>query len=777
MGKVIIKTKNPKEPLGDLFGLFFEDINHAADGGLYGELVRNRSFEFSPIDNHTYHGMTAWEIADEKLITAELLDSGAVSEKNPHNLKITVKKAGAKAALINQGFGSGIPVEAGKEYAFSCYARTDSETGMEIRVELTDAHGSQIYREKRFRVTGAEWKQYTLTLDSENTDYSGRLRITFPENGTVYFDLISLFPKDTFRNRENGLRADLAQLLADMKPRFLRFPGGCLIHDGELDPDARNSMYRWKNTIGPLPERAARRNNWGYNQTAGLGYYEYFQFCEDIGAKPLPVLPAAYDPHHQRMVPLDKLQPWIDDALDLIEFANGGTDTKWGAVRSRLGHPEPFGLEYIGIGNEEIGEGFVERYPYFHKAIREKYPEIRIIGTASPFAAGSEYERGWKCARKYHSDLIDEHYYQNPEWFLGNMHRYDDFSAEDPKVFLGEYASCGNTWYNALVESAYMTQLQNDAHAVKLACYAPLFCHADYVNWRPDMIWFNNHTYFLTPNYHVQKLFMNHQGDMLLERKLVDLGENQVTEPDTSGEILGVVFGGSVKYSNIQVTNHEDNSTVSVADIQLKGDIAAEPILSLASTHYTLTLDAEQLEGMRGFYISFGQKSPTYKFAWELGGWQNLDSQINDDRNGRVSCLTESKYSIETGRVYHLKLVVDGAHIQSYVDGELINDVTVQPVVIEPLYVTASAENETGDIIVKVVNLQNEDVTTELDLSDRRKKLSQGEIYFMGGYPMNAENSFAAPNRVEPKEGKISVTGNRFTYTFPKESLTILRLR
>ena len=203
------------------------------------------------------------------------------------------------------------------------------------------------------------------------------------------------------------------------------------------------------------------------------------------------------------------------------------------------------------------------------------------------------------------------------------------------------------------------------------------------------MIWFNNHTYFLTPNYHVQKLFMNHQGDMLLERELEDLGENQVTEPDTSGEILGVVFGGSVKYSNIQVTNHEDNSTVSVADIQLKGDIAAEPILSLASTHYTLTLDAEQLEGMRGFYISFGQKSPTYKFAWELGGWQNLDSQINDDRNGRVSCLTESKYSIETGRVYHLKLVVDGAHIQSYVDGELINDVTVQPVVIEPLYVTA----------------------------------------------------------------------------------------
>ena len=297
---------------------------------------------------------------------------------------------------------------------------------------------------------GTVWNHYEAEITAQETTTAGNLSIYIEAVGRLYLDMVSLFPQKTFMQQRNGLRADIATLLADLKPRFMRFPGGCLVHDGSINAEDRDSLYRWKNTIGVLEERPARRNNWGYNQTLGLGYYEYFCFCEEIGAKPLPVLPAGYDPHHQRKVPFDQLDEWIQEALDLISFANDDASAQWGRIRCELGHPEPFGLEYIGIGNEEVGEGFFERYPYFHKAIKEKYPDIQIIASSGPFAAGGEYEKGWNCARSNHADLVDEHYYMAPEWFLANHHRYDSFDENGPKVFLGEYASWGNTWYNAL---------------------------------------------------------------------------------------------------------------------------------------------------------------------------------------------------------------------------------------------------------------------------------------------------------------------------------------
>ena len=393
-----------------------------------------------------------------------------------------------------------------------------------VTIEGTDG---TVHGEATITVQSSEWAKYTATITANATDTSSRLVIVTKGKGKLYLDMVSLFPEKTFRNRPNGMREDIAALLADLKPKFMRFPGGCLIHDGSLNPDDRNSMYRWKNTLGDIAQRPARRNNWSYNQTFGLGYYEYFLFCEDIGAKPIPILPGGFDPHHKRSVPIDELQPWIDDALDLIEFANGDPSTEWGAIRAELGHPEPFGLEYVGIGNEEVGEPFFERYPYFHRAIKEKYPDIKIINSAGPFAAGSEYDRGWKSAKENNSDLVDEHYYQSPEWFLANYNRYDTFKADEPKVFLGEYASWGNTYYNALVEAAFMTGLEKNAHAVGLACYAPMLCNVDYVNWKPDMIWFNNHEVFGTANYYVQKLFMHHQGDQLLKIEANGLDEKQ----------------------------------------------------------------------------------------------------------------------------------------------------------------------------------------------------------------------------------------------------------
>ena len=342
-----IDAAHPQEPLGDLFGIFFEDINHAADGGLYAELAQNRSFEFLPVDRPEYHPLYAWEKVEEGAQASLLIRTEDPRHENsPHYLVLETEGSG-RAGIANLGFGEGIYLEKGESYRFSCYAKALDEEECEIFLRVGEKKEGEAScgLSARFSVREREWKKYELSLEAERRVTAGRLMLTVPGGRKLALDHVSLFPEKTFCGHPNGLRCDIARMLADMKPKFMRFPGGCLVHDGSLNPADRDSMYRWKNTLGEPENRPARRSNWGYNQTLGLGYYEYFQFCEDIGAKPVPVIPGGYDPHHQRMVPLDEMGPWIRDALDLIEFANGGTDTRWGAVRASMGHPEPFGLE------------------------------------------------------------------------------------------------------------------------------------------------------------------------------------------------------------------------------------------------------------------------------------------------------------------------------------------------------------------------------------------------------------------------------------------------
>ena len=315
------------------------------------------------------------------------------------------------AGVKNLGFNEGIPIRRGDGYLFSCYAKSSDIKSFTVALESIDG---KVYDSAKIDIEGDKWHKYEAQFTASDTDNSSCLVIMASEKGTLCLDMVSLFPKKTFKGRKNGLRNDIAQLLYELKPKFMRFPGGCLVHEGALDSDTRDSMYRWKNTLGDVAQRPSRRNNWKYNQTFGLGYYEYFLFCEDIGAKAVPVLPAGYNPHNGQAAPLSQMQDWIDDALDLIEFANGGEDTVWGAKRAQLGHPEPFGLEYIAIGNEETGEAFFERYNLFHDAIRSKYPDIKIINTGGPFAVGEWYDRGWRSAREKGSDLVDEHYYTSP---------------------------------------------------------------------------------------------------------------------------------------------------------------------------------------------------------------------------------------------------------------------------------------------------------------------------------------------------------------------------
>jgi len=787
-----IYTEERGAELGDLFGIFFEDLNHAADGGLYAELVQNRSFEFDPIDRAEYHALTAWEKIERGGGKAEITieDSYPINTRNLHYAAIDIILEGDGVGVMNLGFNSGIPVKQGENYLFSVYARREASFNEPVEVTIEGVDGI-VHSKATLVVHSSEWVKYEMTMTANATDTSSRLVIVTKGKGKLYLDMVSLFPERTFLNRPNGLREDIAALLADLKPKFMRFPGGCLVHDGSLNPDDRNSMYRWKNTLGDIAQRPARRNNWSYNQTLGLGYYEYFLFCEDIGAKPIPILPGGYDPHHKRIVPLDELSPWVDDALDLIEFANGDPSTEWGAIRAELGHPEPFGLEYVGIGNEEVGEPFFERYPYFHKAIKAKYPDIKIINSSGPFAAGGEYERGWTSARENKSDLVDEHYYQSPEWFLAHYNRYDAFKADEPKVFLGEYASWGNTYYNALVEAAFMTGLERNAHAVGLACYAPMLCNIDYVNWKPDLIWFNNHEVFGSANYYVQKLFMHHQGDQLLkiEANGLEKKQEQTVKP-INGSITLETELCSVRFGNIKLVNNDTGEVKefnglpaeisNTKDDQLNG--TANPKLDLGETdweNYTLSLKANKISGpdTKGFNIYFGKRDDKNKLIWEIGGWQNQDSLLGSSVNGRTSCLTQSIFNIEPNIEYEFMLEVSGRQIRTYINNVLFNDTEDKLLVIEPLYYSASFEHSTGDVIVKVVNVQDNSVHAQVVLEDLHKLSLTVEVSELSGHALDDENSFSSPERILPKQKIFSVEGCSFPYDFPKHSVAVFRVK
>lgn len=782
MKKITVYEDEVTKELKDLFGIFFEDINHAADGGLYAELVQNRSFEFAPIDNKEYNSLTAWEKSDNAKWSVEC--ESPLNEENTHYL---CAGGGADDYIRNLGFNTGIYIEKDKQYVFSVYAALASDNAeacaddidkkgipdaekAKLIIAVKDDEGN-VFAKSKIVVDSYGWKKYDAVLTACESTQKGRLYIIFTGNAYVKLDMISLFPKDTFKNRKNGLRRDIAEALADMKPRFMRFPGGCLTHDGSLDDHARNSMYRWKRTIGDVEKRPAWRNNWGYNQTLGLGYYEYFCFCEDIGAKPLPVLPGGFNPHKGEGVPIEEIGAWVDDALDLIEFANGDATTKWGSIRAGLGHEKPFGLEYIGIGNEEIGEGFFERYPYFHEAIRKKYPSIRIINTAGPFAVGEGYDAGWTSAKKYGSDFIDEHYYSSPEWFMANMHHYDDYDASGTKVFLGEYATWGNTYYNALVEAAYMTHLEK-APVVGLACYAPMLANRDYVNWRPDMLFFDNHQVVKTANYHVQKLFMKNQGDYELKIKLEGFDEiiPLMDERNIAGSITLVGNDIVGKVWDVKLTDKETNACTLIEPFDITKESKDNIIKDIDSTHYELEFKFRRSEGRKGFKLLFGKCDEKNYIMWEFGGWDNWDCNISSFKNGRASTISHRIFHV-TDEEYTLRLEIEGRRIRTYVDGILYNDTVDRLPQLEEIYVCASKDMN-GRTIVKAVNLTGEEKNTVISIAGAYK--SRLTVYQLSDCALTQENTFEQPDTIEPKKSVYQVENNEYQYIVKPHSVNIL---
>ncbi len=509
-----------------MWGIFFEDINFAADGGIYAEMIKNRSFEFAdPKMGWQEHKSDRFSLNRESGSMTIINRIGAEHVANPRFARVTTN-APRGYGITNEGFrGMGIRQDA--QYVFSVLASQHQGGNVTLRLEFVDDKGNSL-GQAQLKPEGAEWKKYTVQITATRTEPRAKLNIWFDGTGTVDLDMVSLFPLDTWKQRPNGLRADLVQLLADLKPGFLRFPGGCIVEGRDLA-----TRYQWKKTVGKVEDREMIINRWNtefrhrltpdYFQSFGLGFFEYFQLAEDIGAEPLPILSCgmACQFNTGEVVPLDQLDPYIEDALDLIEFANGPPDSPWGKVRVEMGHPEPFNLKFIGIGNEQWGPGYIERYKLFADVIKSKYPDITLISGSGPFPDGEMFDYGWEELRGLKAEIVDEHYYRDPQWFFDNAARYDSYDRSGPKVFAGEYAAQSvaiaspenkNNWECALSEAAFMTGLERNADIVYLSSYAPLLAHVDGWQWTPDLIWFDNLKSFGTPNYYVQKLFANNRG-------------------------------------------------------------------------------------------------------------------------------------------------------------------------------------------------------------------------------------------------------------------------
>ncbi|WP_033282190.1 alpha-L-arabinofuranosidase C-terminal domain-containing protein [Streptomyces sp. NRRL F-525] len=773
-----------------MYGVFFEDINRAADGGLYAELVQNRSFEYSTDDNKSYTPLTAWTVAG----TAQVVnDAGRLNETNRNYLSLA-----ASSSVTNAGYNTGIAVEDGKKYDFSVWARADSGTTLTVSLQDT---GGTLATARQVRVKKDGWAQYRATFTATRTSTTGRLTVGTSDASAL--DMVSLFPRDTYKHEPNGLRQDLAEKIAALHPGFVRFPGGCLVNTGSMDDYSaasgyqRKRSYQWKDTVGPVETRAVNSNFWGYNQSYGLGYYEYFRFAEDIGAMPLPVVPALVTGCGQNKAVDDPalLQRHIQDTLDLVEFANGPVTSKWGGLRAEMGHPKPFHLTHIEVGNEEtLPAEFFARFTQFRTAIQAKYPYMTVISNAGPDDSGSTFDTAWQLNKDAKVDMVDEHYYNSPQWFLQNNDRYDSYDRTGPKVFLGEYASGGNAFKNGLAEAAYMTGLERNADVVKLASYAPLFANEDYVQWRPDLVWFNNHASWGSANYEVQKLFMNNVGSRVVPSTAT--GTPSLVAP-ISGAVGLSTWATSAAYDDVQVTaadgsallsddfsgdaaqwTHTGGGSWSLQDGQyVQTDTAAENTMVSAGDpawhDYDLHVKATKKAGKEGFLVAFGVKDTGNYYWWNLGGWNNTQTAVEQAVDGGKSTLIAKPGTIETGRAYDVDIKVRGRQVTLYLDGEEWGSFADDKPA-EPFRQVVTKDAKTGDLIVKVVNDQSSAARTAIDLG-RAKVASRAKVTTLAAAP-DAVNSETA-TAVAPVVSTFNGVADRFSYTFPANSVTFLRIK
>ena len=613
-----------------MWGIFFEDINLAADGGVYAELVKNRSFEFAA-------PLMGWkeQRKDGGGGSVLIINRERSNENNPRFIRATMTSDKGSFGLSNEGF-RGIGIKGNNQYDFSILARKTKGSSIVLNIELVNEKGEKIGGAS-LSPTGTHWRKYQVSFMATATEPKAKMNIWLTGKGSIDLDMISLFPKDTWKNRPGGMRADLVQLLADLKPGFLRFPGGCIVEGRELA-----TRYQWKKTVGNIDQRKMIVNRWNtefrhrpapdYYQTFGLGFYEYFQLAEDIGAEPLPILNCgmACQFNTSEVVPASEIDPYIQDALDLVEFANGATSTKWGKLRAQMGHPAPFNLKMLGIGNEQWGPQYIERYIIFSKAIKAKYPGIKLVNSVGPDPDGDRFNFLNDTLRKMKADFLDEHYYRPPEWFTQNAKRYDNYDRKGPKIFAGEYAAQSvqtvspdnkNNWKCAISEAAFMTGLERNADVVHMASYAPLFAHVDGWQWTPNLIWFDNLSSYGTPNYYVQKLFSNNTGT-----NVIPILQGNETVAGQDSIYASAVIDKSSNEIVLKIVNTDDR--------EQKRDVMIEGISTLNNMATLLVLKADHLDDLNS--LSELKIKP-------------VDQKIS--LNGKTVSLTMAPYSMNVVRI------------------------------------------------------------------------------------------------------------------------------
>jgi alpha-L-arabinofuranosidase len=774
-----------------LHGLFFEDINYGADGGLYAELVQNRSFE----DRQPLY---AWKEAAPRGAQGRLTveSESPLNANNLHFLRIEVIRSGEDGyGAVNAGF-DGIVLRAGDGYLFSVYARRRAGDSAALSVALEDDRG-RVLVSTNFANLGPDWKKFEANLAGTASVTNARLVVLATKTGVVDVDMVSLFPEKTFRGRHNGLRADLAQALADLKPGFFRFPGGCIVEGLDVA-----NMYRWKDTIGDV---AGRKQNWNvwqngrspeYNQTYGLGFFEYFQFCGDIGAEPVPVINCGMCCQARKgpPVPLDQLGPYVQDALDLVEFANGPTNSVWGARRAAMGHPAPFNLKFLAVGNEQWQQVYFDRYDVFYRALKAKYPELKIISSSGPLPGDDLWKFAWNKFRTgTPADVVDEHYYVAPRWLYEHVDRYDDYDRHGPKIFVGEFAAHDggprrNNLRAALAEAAYMTGLWKNADEVLMASYAPLFGKVGHDQWHPNLIWFDNSRLELTPSYFVQAQFAQNRPEVVLP---VDI-EAPTTAEHPAGMIGVGAWNTRVEYKDIRVAGPDGQVRYAsdfskgldgwktaggdwtVVDGALRQNAIGENIRAVAGdpgwTNYTLTLKARKLGGSEGFLVLFQTPDVDHPVWWNLGGWNNTEHCLQG--GGLVE--NHVRGSIETNRWYDVRIELQDGNVKAYLDGKLIHEADRKPV--STLYAAAGRDQRAGELVVQLVNPFAETMSVTVSLAVAGKIGPTARTVTLTNPSPDAENSLDQPDVIAPRQGELSGLAPVFTCTLDPHSLTTLRI-
>jgi alpha-L-arabinofuranosidase len=773
--KITVDVNKPGHAISPtLFGIFFEDINLSADGGLYPEMVRNRSFEDADtLQNWKFISLNSKSTA--KISNAEIYANPSISPLNPFNRKSLLISASGSFKLENSGYW-GMNMVQGESYTLKLAARAIDGFSSPLKIRILDAKGNEISASEIKGITG-NWAYYTANLKISTGDTNASLQISGEGNGKLFLDMVSLLPDKTWKN--HGLRTDLAEALDAIHPKFLRFPGGCWVEGNEM-----KQMNHWKNTIGNIDTRTPLLNFWGYNATNGLGYHEYLQLAEDMGAEPLYCINIGMS--HSEVIPMDQMGQWVQDALDAIEYANGPVTSVWGGIRAKNGHPEPFNLKYMEIGNENGGAPYNERWPLFVNAILAKYPHMKLI--ANEWAGGHPKEPK--------PELIDEHYYNNPDWFIWNSNKYDSYDRNDSKIFIGEYAVTSETGNGnlrgAIGEAAWMTGMERNSDIVEMAAYAPLLCNTKHKAWPINLINFDTYRWYGLPSYYAQEMFSNNQGTNVLPFSVENNPELET--PQSRGCIGFGTWMTSAEFKDVVVSapngkillkpdfekldqnwRQTGKGVWSVKDGVLKQSAMEQGVTIFMGDStwkdYTITLKARKILGENGFQIYFHNTNNNDRNRFEVGGWSNSVTHLE-----MGMATVEMKSEAKAEQWYDVKIEIKGGNARAYLDGKLVQEISDKTLAVKSLIMSAVTDTKSGDVILKVVNASAKAIKTEIDLKDAKAFTGKGKSIVLTSTSPLDENTLDNPKKVYPKLEDVRLTGAGCKRTFPGNSLTVIRL-